>query len=236
MLESLNLKDTGLEYLDASYNRINEFNKLNLPDSIVTLKLNNNHLPTIDQLPSNLIYLNVSGCNCYNISTLPANLLTLKISSNKISSLNLPGALEYLNCTSNDIGVLTLNNNLAHLFCSANKIKKIYFNNKLIELSCSHNQLTDLMNIPGTLTILICVDNPINKLKMVDFNTIFIDQHTLYYIDFMALGKLYLNQETIQKIASIKIQRAWTTYKKSKLDINYINMWCDDFSQLVIDL
>ena len=138
-----------------------------IPDSVETLICSNSKLKTLDNLPKSLKYLICYNNEISSITNLPKGLKKLDCSHNKIKYLeNLPEGLEELICNNNEIEYLTLSSNLVRLSCSQNKLKRLdNFSSGLEKINCSFNDIGFLGKLPKWLNELDCRNNEITSLE-----------------------------------------------------------------------
>jgi len=141
----------------------------NLPHSLTELYVNNNKIDSIDNhtLPL-LAILDISNNNITHIDNLPESLVELYASCNKIKEIprNRYKYLCKLVINDNKIERLPdlISNNLIYLDVSHNNIKRIdNLIDDIEELYCSYNEIETIDYITTALCTLICNNNKISK-------------------------------------------------------------------------
>ena len=191
-ITSLDLKNTKLNTVNISFNKLTKFTKECLPSTLKTLYVTNNFLENIDNLPDNLDLLDASNNFISKIVNVPDELTKLKLANNRLETLdyrfngkledlevefnyldniptNLPKKLHGLYLDHNRIGVLeNLPENLETLSVESNQIFKINnLPNELRELHLCDNSLSSLENIPNSVEELDISRNRITELKII---------------------------------------------------------------------
>ena len=191
----------------------------NLPDNVINLELNDNHINVLENLPPNLQILSIINNDLNNIQNLPTTLKKLDISENNIIHLNnLPNSLIKINASDNiiesidkfpiRIEYVTINNNnlqelpdlsnntnLISLECTNNKLNilPIFPDTESLEfLDFRNNNLTTTTNIPELIDNLNLLGNPLESISVIPTDSLDIDD-----IDIL----------TIQQLATILNER-----------------------------
>ncbi len=127
----------SLKYCDFTGNYVTTIPKL--PQTLISIWINNNNISALPQLPPNLQSLNCSGNKLDSLPMLPKTITYLDVSSNRLSSLfNIPQRVKLLNCSYNKL------NSLPQL------------NDSLESLNFSNNEFTQFPILPKFLKYLIC--------------------------------------------------------------------------------
>ena len=178
----------NLNVLKCSYNKI--INLDNLPDGLTYCDCSHNKIKYFNKLPNELITLNCSFNKLFILEKIPPNLTYLNIATNKICEINsLPLGLEHLYCSFNKLKTIKLSENLIKFDGSYNNLSLIELNDKLELLIISNNNLSDLPELPDSLTLLACCNIGISKIIVP------IDLVELYCNNCKKLNKIYFNNK-----------------------------------------
>lgn len=142
-----------------------------LPENLVELRVDRNHLTSLPSLPPSLKVLICSRNRLTSLPPLPPSLRILSCQANRITSLpELPSTLRVLRCTFNHLTSLPpLPTTLRILDCVANRIQWLpWLPDHLRVLYCNENPLEALPELPRDLGYLMC-DMPYGEqVELVD--------------------------------------------------------------------
>lgn len=142
-----------------------------LPENLVELRVDRNHLTSLPSLPPSLKVLICSRNRLTSLPPLPPSLRVLSCQANRITSLpELPSTLQVLRCTFNHLTSLPpLPTTLRILDCVANRIQWLpWLPDHLRVLYCNENPLEALPELPRDLGYLMC-DMPYGEqVELVD--------------------------------------------------------------------
>lgn len=163
------IKPGNLEYLPR------------LPRSLIGLAVEDNHLRELPALPDTLRRLVVNKNQLLRIPPLPSSLARLEANHNTITNIDgaFPPTLTHLKLTHNalqDIPSLK-ETSIVSLGLGFNQLTKLPelppvkvteegVIQGLQHLGCDHNQITEILDLPATLTVLNCSFNPLKKLQL----------------------------------------------------------------------
>ena len=160
---------TSLNYLDCSYNYLNNLSAL--PNSVQTLVCNNNSLNTISTFPTSLQTLFCQYNSLTSLPTLPNSITNINCQFNGLTNLPaLPNSLQNLNCQYNSLTILpALPNSLQNLNCIFNLLTSLpALPNSLLTLNCGYNySLGNITTLPNSLQTLICNSNSMTTLPVL---------------------------------------------------------------------
>jgi hypothetical protein len=206
-------KIKGILQLDLRNKEIEKLDGLQHFEQVWELRLWNNKIKELKDLPPNLTYLSCSKNIIKELKDLPPKLTHLDCSENEIKELNdLPATLANLDCSNNRIEVIkNLPSNLSTLRCTNNVIKTITnLPDNLKSLDFSNNLVTKFPELPLNLESINYYNNKINintlpKLYKTAIPCDHPDQNCLPYE--LANWKLLNNniKDTIFEILELKV-------------------------------
>ena len=163
---------TGIQYfrnltgLFCGQNHISTINIL--PSGLDSLDCGANVITSIVGFPTSLVYLICGGNQLTSLPSLPSGLIYFNCQANQLSSLPaLPNSLTFLSCTVNSLTDLPspLPNSLTYIDCGQNSLSALpALPSGMIFLSCNQNQLTSLPTLPSSMTALGCTNNLLTSL------------------------------------------------------------------------
>lgn len=121
-IEDFDLPDS-IEVLDISRNQC--ITITNLPENLIELYANNNHIELVDWFPDNLQIIMLQGNSLKELPDLPRNLLSLFVGKNMLEKLPiLPEKLENMDISYNKLRDCPgLPGKLKHIWCHANYLR-----------------------------------------------------------------------------------------------------------------
>ncbi|ARF08868.1 hypothetical protein Catovirus_1_918 [Catovirus CTV1] len=171
-LISLENLPPNLVELEASYNKINYIGKIDWPESLQRVLLDNNVIMTIDYLPPKLKCLGLSKNKISNFLTVtPHTLELLDLSKNLLKKVpHLNDGIKGLDISENYIeDVNTLPDTIEMLDCSKNEIKYITFLPKNItHFTASNNKITSVVNLPDNIQTIDLSNNQLSYISLKD--------------------------------------------------------------------
>ncbi len=142
-----------------------------LPDTLRTLTIIENHLKEVPNFPNSLTVINLHNNHLQKIPVLPPQLRRLEIFNNFLETIPspMPKRLEELSAKKNLLTSLPSCKDtvLESVGLSFNNLTTLpEFPNTLERLGCSDNQITVINNLPASLKVLNCSDNPLEVLRI----------------------------------------------------------------------